>query len=362
MEKVTKKVAEKIMIGTTNEYSGYDHYIALDWSGWNMSIARISSSNPTKVKVIDVAASLKELKKYFQEIRGKKILTIEETTTSQWLYVELYEYIDRIVICDPYRNRLLSDGPKTDKIDAKKLCHLLISGLIKEVYHTTENIYELRKYISAYTDLIKMGVRLKNQKSAFLRQVGKNKKTEEEVTNEASKFVIKAINESIDNYETSREEYVKLFKKMSRKNKVLKRLISIPGIAEITAVKILAMIVDAKRFKKPGKFLAYCGLAQHEEMSGGRKYGKRTPRYNRTLKSAYKTAASAAIGGNNSINEYYEHLITNGVAEHNARHAAARYIAKTSLGVMKGEMPYQPYLWREKRENRNTNKKESTGN
>ena len=59
---------------------------------------------------------------------------VEETTTSQWLYTELRDYVDRMVICDPYRNKLLNDGPKTDKIDAAKLVHLLKAGLIKEVY------------------------------------------------------------------------------------------------------------------------------------------------------------------------------------------------------------------------------------
>ena len=38
--------------------------------------------------------------------------------------------LDRIVICDPYRNRLLSEGPKTDKIDANKLYLPVSAGLL----------------------------------------------------------------------------------------------------------------------------------------------------------------------------------------------------------------------------------------
>ena len=97
----------------------YDHYVALDWSERNMAIARMSKKD-TEPKVIDVPSDLKELKIYLANLKGKKILTIEETTTSQWLYVELYDYSEKIFICDPYRNRLLSDGPKNDKIDARK--------------------------------------------------------------------------------------------------------------------------------------------------------------------------------------------------------------------------------------------------
>jgi hypothetical protein len=91
---------------------------------------------------------------------------------------------------------------------------------------------------------------------------------------------------------------------------------------------------------------SYCGLIKHEKLSGGRSYGRRTPRYSRMLKSVYKTAALAAINGKNPIREYYDHLLSNGVAEHNARHAVARYIARVSLGMLKSRTRYEPYRWR----------------
>ena len=50
---------------------------------------------------------------------------------------------NRFVICDPRRNKLLSEGPKTDKIDAAKLVQLLKAGLVKEVYHSTDKYINL---------------------------------------------------------------------------------------------------------------------------------------------------------------------------------------------------------------------------
>ena len=67
-------------------------------------------------------------------MKGSICLTIEETTTSQWLYTELKDCVEKLVICDPYRNRLLSEGAKTDKIDAEKLVKLLKADLLKEVF------------------------------------------------------------------------------------------------------------------------------------------------------------------------------------------------------------------------------------
>lgn len=349
MKKVTLKLGTNIITERLNSLPLYDHYIALDWSKINMSIARISNKRPDKIKVIDTCSDIKELKHYLKNQEGSKVLTIEESTPAHWLYVGLQDYVDRIIICDPYHNKLLSNGPKNDPIDAKKLCGLLKAGMLKEVYHTTDEIYLLRKYVSAYEDLIRMGVRLKNQRSGFLAQIGRSKKTLDRNFDTASNFILKNIDTSIESYESAKEEYEKLFEELCRKNKRLKYLKSIPGIGSILAVKIMAMVIDPKRFRKTGKYLAYCGLVKHIAESGGRIYGKRTPRFNRILKSVYKTAASSVINGKSPISEYYDYLINKGVAEYNARHAVARYIAKISLGILKGETRYQPYLWREKK-------------
>jgi hypothetical protein len=153
----------------------YDYYIALDWSQENMAIARMTKSSREAI-VIDVPSDAEELKIYMRNLRGRKILTIEETNTSHWLYVELKDYADRIVICDPNRNRLLSEGPKNDKIDARKLYTLLRASLLKEVYHSLDGRYDLRKLVSAYDDHVKAGVRLQNQKSALYRSEGKSYK------------------------------------------------------------------------------------------------------------------------------------------------------------------------------------------
>ena len=108
-------------------------------------------------------------------MRGKKILKIEETTTTQWLYAELKEYVDKILICDPFRNRLLREGPKTDKIDDSKLVQLLKANLVKEVYHSTDKFLCLSRVVSGYEDLFKASVRLMNQRYALLRACGKKK-------------------------------------------------------------------------------------------------------------------------------------------------------------------------------------------
>ena len=153
----------------------YDHYIAVDYAQSNMAIARMTGHS-TKIVSKDVKSSIKELQFYLSHLKGKKILTIEETTTSQWLYTELKEYVDEMIVCDPYRNYLLSDGPKTDKMDAAKLVTLLKGNLLKPVFHSGEDFFYLRKIVSGYEDVIKAGVRVLNQRAALLRGTGKDKR------------------------------------------------------------------------------------------------------------------------------------------------------------------------------------------
>lgn len=132
-----------------------------------MAIARLTAKS-NKISIIDVPSDLAELKIYLKQLRGKIILTFEETTTSRWLWTELREHVDKILVCDPYRNSLLSEGPKTDKIDAEKLVKLLKADLLKEVYHSNNEFLDLRKLISSYEGLIKSGVKLKNRRSALV--------------------------------------------------------------------------------------------------------------------------------------------------------------------------------------------------
>jgi transposase len=318
----------------------FDHYIALDWAQSNMALARMTKESG-QIKVVDVPSDVKELKLYLQQLKGRKILTLEETNTAQWLYAELRNEVDEILICDPYRNRLLSDGPKTDKIDAKKLVLLLKNDLLKPVFHTTDELIGLRKVVSGYEDTLKAGVRLKNQRSALFRGQGKNKR-EENVKGAMDQFVLSGIDEGLERYEAERERYKGLFIKLRKKHAAIRNLESIDGIGIVGAVKVVARVVNPKRFRNKGAWLSYCGLVKLQKESGGRSYGSRNPRYSRQMKSVFKVAAMSVIySGESSWKEEYEYLLKEKhLAEHQARHSIARKIAIVAWGILKSGKPY----------------------
>lgn len=323
----------------------YDHYIAIDWSIKNMAIARMTAKSD-QIKALDVPSDVAELKIYLKSLSGTKLMTIEETTTSQWLYTELKDSVDRLLICDPRRNRLLSEGPKTDPIDARKLVQLLRSNLMREVYHSGEEFLKLRKLVSAYDDLVKAGVRLKNQRYSLLRAcglTGEEKKGKVQLTHSSDQLVLGSVERQIEAYEDEKKEYEKEFNRLAKKHPEIRHQKSLPGIGIIGAVKIVSRVVSPDRFVDAGHYLSYDGLVKLERKSGGVVYGRKNSRYCRTMKSVYKTGVMSAIGGNNEINDYYEYLIREkGYADYNARHKACRRLAILSYGVFKSGKKYQP--------------------
>ena len=58
---------------------------ASEYSIENMAIARMTKKS-NKITLIDVPSDIVEMKVYLKRLKGSKILVVEETTTSQWLY------------------------------------------------------------------------------------------------------------------------------------------------------------------------------------------------------------------------------------------------------------------------------------
>lgn len=321
----------------------YDHYIAFDWAQKIVAVARMSAKGK-RIQCFETEASTKELRVYLKSLSGKKILTIEESSTSQWLYTEFRDSVDELIICEPRRNRLLQEGAKNDKIDAQKLVRLLKADLLKPVFHSADEFIYLRKLVSGYKALVKAGVRSKNQRSALFIANGLDKKMHE-LVNDSEKFVLTGLDRSIELYQEEKQRYEREFARLKKEHKLINSLCSIPGVGKINAVHIAAIVVDPRRFPNRKNFLSYCGLVKHVKMSGGNSYGKRTPHFNRVMKTILKTAALVNIYSckSNHFNSYHEYLMREkNYADFNARHAVARRIGVIIFGVLKTQEKFNP--------------------
>ena len=313
----------------------FQHYIGIDWSMNNVAIARhtLKSKKATVTEFDD--SNIYNVKRYLKQLKGTKIVSLEESTASQWLYTELKPHCDDLIVCNPYYNHLLKYGPKNDRVDAEKIALLLRIGHLRPVYHSGEDFIYLRKLTSGYEDLIKATVRSKNQLSLLHRAFNNTE------LDESSTFVAEGLERTIELYSKEKDRYLERFQSIRDKYPQIALLEGVPGIGMINAVKAMATIVDIKRFSSSAHFISYCGLLRHELISGGKSYGRRKPRANTTMKSIFKQATMVNIikGDLKSpFSRYYNYLIKEkNYPEFKARHATARKIAKIVYGVLKNE-------------------------
>ena len=118
-----------------------------------------------------VPTDIKSLSSFLDSISGKKVMAIEEGSMSGWLYRNLKSKVEKFIVCDPRRNKLIyCDGDKDDSIDAAALASLLRGEYLREVYHTDdEKRLALKEAVALYHDRVRESVRQVNKLREPLR-------------------------------------------------------------------------------------------------------------------------------------------------------------------------------------------------
>ncbi len=106
---------------------------------------------------------------FLKGLRGQVEVTFEEDTHAAWLYDVLHKTKAGVIVCEPRKNRLLRDGNKSDKVDARKLARLLRAGLLSPVYHSEHGTRYLKELVRSYEYLVEDSTRTMNRIKALYR-------------------------------------------------------------------------------------------------------------------------------------------------------------------------------------------------
>jgi transposase len=121
-------------------------------------------------------------------------------------------------------------------------------------------------------------------------------------------------------------------------------LISLPGIAELSAARLLAEIVDSKRFKTVKQLVAHAGLAPEERSSGTSVRGKtfigKSGR-SRLRKALYMCAVGASTH-DPAMRAFAQRLRQRGKPAKVVLTAVMRQLLHLVYGILKSESPYDP--------------------
>lgn len=122
-------------------------------------------------------------------------------------------------------------------------------------------------------------------------------------------------------------------------------LTSIPGIGELTALKMTAVLEGGSRFASARQFAAYLGLTPRQNQSGNMKgktsLSKMGPS---ALRKALYMPSVVASKCNPDIHALYERLLRAGKTKMSALGAAMRKMAHLAFGVVKNRKTYRAFF------------------
>ena len=304
-----------------------------------------------------VPTTISSISNVLDSLQGTKYLAIEEGPMAGWLYRNLSGKVDKFIVSDPRRNKLITcDGDKDDRIDATKLASLLRGGYLRAVYHTDDdNRAELKHWVALYHDRVRDAVRNINKIRARCRMYGvriPRHVLRDPVDRLKWKLDLKnsVLRKQLDmlwiGYDATAEQ-TRIAKKhlidLSKKYEIIRFWKELLGIGLIRSKTLFAYLDTPWRFKKKSNLWKYCGVGLQRTASGTD--NKQSPKparlqlpwaVNRKLKNAVLGAVISAIHRkDNPFRDYFERMVKDGIAPSNALHSAARKLLTVMWGMWK---------------------------
>lgn len=124
-------------------------------------------------------------------------------------------------------------------------------------------------------------------------------------------------------------------------------LVTIPGIAEDTAARLLGEVLDFARFTEASALAAFAGLCPrlHQSGSSVHKRPRLSKRGNSAIRHILYFPAMSAIRHNPRVRALYERMLANGHCKMQALGAAMHKLLVLAYGVLKSGQPFDP-SWR----------------
>src|SRR5215204_5479732 len=335
------------------------YYVGLDVHKASISIAVLNASGKLVTEAV-VETSAATVLDFLKGLRGQVEVTFEEGTHAAWLYDVLKQTKAGVVVCDPRKNRLLQDGNKSDKVDARKLAQLLRAGLLSPVYHGGHGPRDLKELVRSYEYLVEDSTRTMNRIKALYRSraiacagtdVYKPRQREgwlAKLAGPGAQARAERLYSELDHLTGLRREARRALVAECRRHPAARLLLGVPTLGVVRVAQLIAAVVTPHRFRSKRQFWSYCGLAVVTRSSADYRVEgaglRRTKKvadtrglarsHNRTLKYVFKGAAHAASRCE-PFKTWYAELLGRGLRPELARVTVARKIAAVTLAVWK---------------------------
>ena len=244
---------------------------------------------------------------------------------------------------------------KNDKLDARKIADLVRCNLLPACYVAPPEMRELRRLLRYRNLVVAQAVQMKNKISGLLMEVGAeyNKQRlhgkkyfaelldELEEVPESVKDLLRLSRGALEMFEATQRQLLDRLQKQPLLVKRVKRLTSIPGVGEVTALTWALEIGDPQRFPSIGDAVSYCGLTSALDASADKQQrGPISKQRNAHLQTVLIEAAKLAPRWNRQLAAVHERELKRG-HRNRATLEVARKLVAYLLAVDKSGKPFQ---------------------
>lgn len=290
-------------------------------------------------RVLETKASV--LRREVANVPGRKRVILENNGWAARIFDAVKDVADEVIVCDPTRNKLISQADDSDdERDAKRLGLLSRAGALHAIYVPSEPYRTLRSLVQHEWKLTKEITRNKLRLKAFCRREGVTyrgkriyrKEGSDQVTQafpERSRFQFGSLFRVLDAARVERLLVRRELRRYSLGIPPIARLQTVPGIGPVIAHTLVAWIVDPGRFKSFSALSAYAGLGLKHDISNWRPLHRAhaSRRGQRAVKTVLFLAARAAVRtGQNGFSKRYQSRIASGWDDRKAIRDIARKI------------------------------------
>jgi len=299
----------------------------------------------------EMGATRKELYEFSRKLPRPCLVGMEATQFSGWIYNYLKPLVNRIKVGHSLMLRAICVAKKkTDRLDARKLADALRCDWFPESYMPEEKIMELRTALRYRELLVREETRMKNKTAGLLMEAGAEYNKQKlhgkryfnnlmeglDYVPETMKELICMSHAGAQYFDASQRKLVNALREHPELKERVERLMSIPGVGEITALTWVLEVADPHRFNTVKAAISYCGLCSSDRESAGKKH--RAPlskQRNKHLQRVLIEAAKLARTWNPGIELAYEKSLAHRSNKNEATIESARKLVAYLMYVDK---------------------------
>jgi len=229
-----------------------------------------------------VATRVGSLGLFAQSLVAGDVVALEATSGADRIVSLLQANGIRVIVANTRKLRSITEAKaKTDRLDARTLARLLVSGLLDEVWTPDERTRSLRRVTNRRERLVRARTRAKNEAHGVLARNLCDRPPVTDAFGKAGRRWLARLDVPVDERLTLDgclrqvdfldAEIAALDSEIARAAlawpEVL-RLMTVPGVNVQTAATFMAAIGDIRRFPSPRKLVSYLGLDPRVRQSG----------------------------------------------------------------------------------------------